>query len=155
MMLNYSYHIPTIRSKAPKLNFAIAPMPQIAGSTQAVNIANYWAMTVSVRSQNQKYAWDFLTYISNPEISKAYLTKTSKPTAQKDLADWQSRGADLDMAVFAKQSITAKSWFQADPNAYETILSDAIKNVVLVKSTPEDASDQAAIQINETMKKKQ
>jgi ABC-type glycerol-3-phosphate transport system substrate-binding protein len=153
MMLNYSYHIPTVKSKAPKLKFSIAPMPQIAGATRAVNYANYWAMTVSNGSQYKQEAWDFLSYISNPEIAKKYLEKTSKPAAQKDLVAWQENGEDLNMAVFAKQSLTAKNWYQVDPIANETILNDAIRSVVLGRITPEEASDLAATQITQTMKR--
>ena len=46
MMLNYSYTIETVRSKNSKLNFAIAPVPQFAG-TKPVNYANYWGFAVA------------------------------------------------------------------------------------------------------------
>jgi multiple sugar transport system substrate-binding protein len=153
MMLNYSYNIPVVKAKAPKLKFSIAPMPQIAGATRPVNYANYWAMTVSIGSSRPKESWDFLSYISNPEISKKYLAKAGKPTAQKDLAEWQANGEDLNMAVFAKQSLTAKSWYQVDPITNESILNDAIKSVVLGRVTPEEASDLASSQITQTMRK--
>lgn len=153
MMFNYSYNIPTVKAKAPKLKFSIAPMPQIAGATLPVNYANYWAMTVSIGSKRQKESWDFLSYISNPEISKKYLAKTGKPVAQKDLVNWQANGEDLNMAVFARQSLTAKSWYQADPITNESILNDAIKSVILGRVTPEEASDLASSQITQTMRK--
>lgn len=155
MMINYSYHIPTIISKAPKLKFAIGPMPQITGATMPVNYANYWAMSVFNGSIKQKESWDFLNYISNPEINKSYIQKIKKPVAQKDLVEWQEKGEDLNLAVFATQSLTAKSWRQIDSTANETIFNDAIKSVVLGRATPQEASDLASSQITETMKKQQ
>lgn len=152
MMINYSYNIPVIRSKAPKLNFVIAPMPQITGATAPVNYANYWAMTVSAKSKYPKEAWDFLTYISNPEVVKSYLTKSARPVAQKDMVNWQENGQDLNLGVFARQALTAKSWYQADPAANEAILLDAIKNVNLGRTTPEEASNFAAAQITQSIK---
>lgn len=152
MMFNYSYNIPTVKAKAPKLSFSVAPMPQIAGATLSVNFANYWAMTVSSGSKRQKESWDFLSYISDPEISKKYLTATGKPVAQKDLVDWQANGEDLNMAVFARQALTAKSWYQVDPVTNESILNDNINSVVLGRVTPEEASDLASTQITQTMK---
>lgn len=154
MMFNYSYHIATIRAKAPKLKFAVAPMPQISGATLPVNYSNYWASSVSVGSKHPKEAWDFLMFISNPEIAKKYLTKANKPTAHRDLVNWQESAEDLDMAVFARQALTAKNWYQADSMASETILAEAIKSVVLGKSTPEDAGNLAAAQITEIMRRK-
>lgn len=154
MMFNYSYNIPVIKSKAPKLDFAIAPMPQIAGTTIPINYANYWAMTVSATSKYPAEAWKFLTYISNPEVAKIYLTKAGKPVAQKDLVSWQENGQDLNLGVFARQSLTARSWFQADPLANEAIFLEAIKNVNLGRTTPEEASSFAGAQMTQSMKSK-
>jgi len=46
MMLNYSWQIDTIAAKAPKLNFAVAPVPQLP-NMPAVNYANYWGYAVA------------------------------------------------------------------------------------------------------------
>ncbi len=46
MMFNYSWQIPVLASKSPKLNYGIAPVPQFPDSPQ-VNFANYWAYTVA------------------------------------------------------------------------------------------------------------
>ncbi len=46
MMLNYSWHYSTIKQKNAKLNFAVAPLPQFAG-TAPVNFANYWGFAVA------------------------------------------------------------------------------------------------------------
>lgn len=46
MMVNYSWHIDTIRRKNAKLDFGVAPLPQFAGG-QPANIANYWVLVVA------------------------------------------------------------------------------------------------------------
>lgn len=46
MMVNYSWHIDTIRRKNAKLNFAVAALPQFSGS-QPSNYANYWSFVVA------------------------------------------------------------------------------------------------------------
>lgn len=46
MMLNYSWHVGTIAQKAPKLNFAVAPAPQLQNGTKT-NYANYWGYAVA------------------------------------------------------------------------------------------------------------
>lgn len=77
MMINYSWQIPTIKSKAPKLNFAIADVPQFSQIAPA-NYANYWAYAVVGNKQivnegksapvtqeiRVKEAWKFLTYLT-------------------------------------------------------------------------------------------
>jgi multiple sugar transport system substrate-binding protein len=47
MMLNYSWQNSTIQSKNPKLNYAIASIPQIY-LENPVTVANYWAYAVSL-----------------------------------------------------------------------------------------------------------
>ena len=46
MMFNYSWQIPVIQGKSPKLNFGVAPVPQFANSP-ALNFPNYWAYAVA------------------------------------------------------------------------------------------------------------
>ncbi len=46
MMINYSYHYPTIKQKNAKLNFAVAPIPQFKDQPP-VNFANYWGYAVT------------------------------------------------------------------------------------------------------------
>jgi len=50
MMMNYSWHINTIKNKNAKLNFAIAPIPQISNE-KPVNYANYWSFVVNKNKQ--------------------------------------------------------------------------------------------------------
>lgn len=46
MMLNYSWHIETIKNKNAKLNFAIAKIPQLSEKNPA-NYSNYWTFVVN------------------------------------------------------------------------------------------------------------
>ena len=75
MMFNYSWHVKTIENKSPKLNFAVAPVPQFTSGIP-VNYANYWAYSVSKNKTSTKNssnvtneirtseAWKFLTYLA-------------------------------------------------------------------------------------------
>jgi multiple sugar transport system substrate-binding protein len=152
IMFNYSHQIPTIRARAPYLNFGIAPMPQVKDRNFDINYANYWAFTVSKKSvsaENERIAqeaWKFIVFMTQQGDSKKYLEKTKKPTARKDLVDWQRN--DLDLGVFAKQSLTAKNWYQIDNLKIEEIFIDAIDSVVLGSATVEKAIDVMASQVN-------
>lgn len=90
MMVNYSWHIDTIRRKNAKLNFAVAALPQFSGS-QPSNYANYWSFVVAknkaapVIAEGQpapfpagKYndlrvheSWQFLHYFAFPHPAKS------------------------------------------------------------------------------------
>lgn len=51
MMLNYSWHYKTIKNKNSKLNFGVAPIPQLSRDNP-VNYANYWGFAV-VKNKSQ------------------------------------------------------------------------------------------------------
>ena len=149
MMFNYSYHIPTIKAKAAKLNFGVAPIPQISGSEVDVNYANYWANAVSSLSPYPTEAWDFILFVAQKENLEKYLTETEKPTARRDLVIKQID--DIYLGVFAEQALTAQSWRQVDDKRIESIFADMIESVVLGQVTAEEAIELAATHVNRLM----
>ena len=153
MMINYSHHIPTIKSRSPYLNFGIGLMPQLKSREFDINYANYWAFTVSNKTTSivADEAWKFILYLTNQENAKKYLEKAKRPTSRRDLIDWQKN--DLELGVFAKQSLSARNWYQIDNNKIETILAEAIDSVVLGRANIRKALDTATAQINLLMKK--
>jgi multiple sugar transport system substrate-binding protein len=152
IMFNYSHQISTIKARAPYLNFAVISMPQVKDRNFDINYANYWAFTVSKKSkstENERIAqeaWKFIVFLTQQENSKKYLEKAKKPTARKDLVDWQR--SDLELGVFAKQSLTAQSWYQINNLKIEKIFIDAIDSIVLGSASVEKAIDVAASQAN-------
>ena len=125
MMFGYSYHLPTIKSQAPKLNFNISKLPQINNSSRKVNYANYWVEVVSQKSSEKDAAWDFLSFATQKDQAKTYLEKTNKPTALRSLIEEQKESKEI--GVFAEQLLTAKSWYQGyDPLVMEKIMKEMI-----------------------------
>lgn len=144
----YAYNLATIYDKAPKLNFAIAPLPQIAGNPK-VNFANYWIETVSKKTKYQDAAWNFVQFISNKDNVKQYLDAQKRPTALRALINDQLN--DPIMGVFADQVLTVKSWYRgSQPNEAEKIFIDMIDSVALGKSTAHEAIDIAVKKIQQT-----
>lgn len=124
----YSYHIPFLDAAAPKLNYAIAKMPQIAGGRQ-VNYANYWVEVVAKNSNASNYAWDFVQFQTSAEQASKYLTSARKPTALRSLINTQLN--DENMGPFAEQVLTAQSWYKGrDADAMEKALNDFADNVL-------------------------
>ncbi len=175
MMLNYSWQMNVVKSKSPKLNFAVAEVPQIFPDAP-VNYANYWAYavannkTIEADSKSRTApvsndtrvaeAWKLLTYLTTkaeaPTVAPAssttavrkpidlnfdpagkYLEKTKQPAARKDLIEKQKD--DVDLSVFAKGNLTAKSWKQIDPVATEAIFAEMIDQVNKGAATVADA----------------
>lgn len=95
MMINYSWHINTIKNKNAKLDFGIVPIPQIS-SEKPANYANYWSFVVNKNKQIKQMegepvitneirvheAWQFLKFLTFKNDGKFsiinYKTKNKK-----------------------------------------------------------------------------
>ncbi len=149
MMFNYSHQIATLRSKSARFNFGIASVPQIAGTPVAVNFANYWAPTVSKQSKNPVAAWKFLVYLSSAQGAASYINASDRPSARRDLIEQQKN--DPDLGIFAVQALSARSWYQIDNSAIETIFAETIDNVNFGRMSARDALEAAENKVNVLM----
>ncbi|MEK7072913.1 MAG: extracellular solute-binding protein [Patescibacteria group bacterium] len=146
MFLGYSYHLPLIRARAPKLDVGIAPIPQIGDE---INFANYWVNSVSKKSAHPDEAWDFVQFVAAQDQAKTYLDITKRPTALRALVGAQRE--DLDIGVFAAQALTAKSWYKgSDAAAMETAFKDLIRDVLANPSNPQQWVEIAAQKVEQT-----
>jgi ABC-type glycerol-3-phosphate transport system substrate-binding protein len=146
--IGYAYHRPVIEARAPKLNYAIAPMLQIQGYDK-VNYANYWLNTVANKSKNKDWAWDFIRFASTKDEAVKYLDATRKPTALRSLYDTEL--AKENRAVFVEQTLTAKTWYRGrDAEAAEDIFVQMIDNALINKSKLTDIAKTAVQKIQQT-----
>jgi len=145
----YSYDLQKIKSLAPKLNFDIAPIPQIGTSPKEVNFARYWVQTVAKRTRYPNEAWAFLLFASQPDIVKTFLERAKRPTAHRALIKWQLE--DFDLESFAKEVLTAKSWYRGrNWSAAEKAIKNMIDDVVKGKRTIKEAINYYIQVVNQT-----
>lgn len=150
--IGYSYHIPLIRTAAPKLNFAVTKIPQIEGG-RAVNFANYWVEAVSGQSEFPDWAWDFILFAADEENVTSYLEEAQKPTALRALIS--SQLDDEWLGPFAAQVLTAESWYQGyDADAADEAIKDLIDEVLAGVEDPQDSMNAAASRVKQTYENK-
>ncbi|MEO5927704.1 MAG: extracellular solute-binding protein [Patescibacteria group bacterium] len=142
----YSYHLPVIQARAPKLNLGTAALPQIDGNP-VVNIANYWNLAVSKKTKNLDISWNLLNFMSQPDEAKKYLDAAKRPAALKSLLDAQLE--DEDIGVFASQVLTAKSWYRGDDpaameSAFETMADNVLSGVEDIPTAVRNAQAKVA-----------
>ena len=149
--LGYSYHIPLLRTAAPKLNFSITGVPQISGGRE-VNYANYWVETVSKDSEFTDWAWSFILFAADEENVSLYLNNAQKPTALRSLISDQLD--DEDLGAFAEQTLTAESWYKGyDASAMEEAMQDLIDAVLGGTEDPGGEMSSAASRVAQTLNK--
>lgn len=149
MMYGYSYQLPVIIGRAPKLNIGVAPMTQIQGATAPLNYTNYWVTAVAHKTISAEAAWGFLNFLAGEQEIKKYLAITKRSAALRSLINEQKN--DPALAVFANQSLTAKHWYTGnDALKMEEIFLDLITNFPKTKE-PQILLQNAAAQINLTL----
>lgn len=146
MMVNYSYHIPTVKAKNPRLNFSIAPIPQIADSGTPQTFASYWPFAVSNTSRAPLAAWQFLRFLTSNAESAIVNQAQGTPPARRDSIEQFSR--DPFLGTFAEQTLIANSWPRVDIVAADAIFNRMIDDLVTGNTTVEEAIGQAEDQLN-------
>lgn len=147
MMVNYSYHLPTIRLKNPRLKFAVAPLPQPEGTAEKdfLTYASYWALAVSRQTPNAQAAWEFVRFVTARDQAKAYLEKSGYPPSRNDLvSEFED---DPVIGVFAEQALIARTWRQPDNRVVDRVFTEILDDVVAGRDTVEGALRRAAEQI--------
>ena len=130
MMFNYSHTVSLIRERAPQLNFAVASVPQpqaLRDQGIAVTYPNYFGLAVLKSSQKQKAAWSLVASLALFDKARIYLDNTGRPPAHRELIS--EYVSNPDFAPFARQALTAVSWYQPDYFAVEEIFTNMIESV--------------------------
>ncbi len=113
MMIDYSWLIPQVQEKAPKLNLGVANVPQNKdddGNGLNINFANYWAYAVSANKvQNQGFVAEAIdnkrTYATNDQrVAEAwkfvrYLTLSQDFNTNLPVAPQTVDSANFDAAA--------------------------------------------------------
>mgnify|MGYP001611753507 CR=1 FL=1 len=126
--MGYSYHRDQLLAKNPKLNYAIAPMPQL--NQESIAVANYWVLGVSKKTANANEAWDFLVFAStNKDVVLSYLKTAQRPTALRALVAPQKETTEV-LVPFIDAVLYAKTWYQGvNKKGAEKVFLDLIERV--------------------------
>lgn len=127
--IGFPADVATVRERAPRLNFDIAPLPLIDESRK-ITVAHYPVEVVSAKTKHPGEAWDFLLFMTQPEQASPYLIAAKRPTALRALIAEQLSNADLK--AFAGQVLTAKSWYRGPDYAK---VEDIFAAMILRKPT--------------------
>lgn len=124
----YSYHRDLLLMRSPKLNYAIASVPQL--NDQPVNVANYWVSLVSKKTSRQDEAWDFVIFASmDKDAVLDYLKIAQRPTALRSLINTQKESQE-ELAQFIDSVLSTKTWYQGkNKSAAEKIFVNMIEAV--------------------------
>lgn len=128
-IFDYSSALAQIKSASPFLNYGVAPMPQPANATIAINYAKYNGLAVSKNSTQIAGAWNFIISLTTSVADENIYTKDTgaAPALRSAIAAAET---DPALAVFATQVLTARSWHESNSAEIDSIMNTAIQNVL-------------------------
>jgi len=125
MYLGFSWDVFEIKNINPQLQFKVIPVPQAGGAE--INWASFWVEGVNNNSKNKQEAWEFLKFISSPEIMQKLYENQSKirlfgePYPRQDMANLVSGNSMI--TPFISQALSAKTWYLCS-RTYDNGLND-------------------------------
>ncbi|MDA2935756.1 extracellular solute-binding protein [Patescibacteria group bacterium AH-259-L05] len=148
-IFGYSDYLTKIKEQAPKLNFDISKVPQIAGSLKEVNYARYPIEVISKRTEHPHEAWAFVLYATETQNAKTFVERSKHPTAHRELIAMQLE--DFDLNPFASGVLTAKTWYHGkNYSLVEEAFEEMVSAVLSGEKTVERAIDYGAKRVNLT-----
>ena len=148
----FGYHdaLDTIQAKAPFMDVGIAPVPQPTGATVSITYPKYNGLAVYKKSTSIISAWQFILSLTTyPNGEKIYTDATGNPPALRSAITTAESSPDL--SVFAKQALTARSWYEVDDEQIDSILNTAIENTLGGSSNALQSLEQAQSSISSLM----
>ncbi len=154
MYLGYARDLVAIKSSG--VSFGVAPFPQIVDRKDDpayidLTYADYWALGLARSSRNPAPALGFMRLVSSRNALFSFLAKAQLPAARRDLIEVQTR--DENLAVFARQNLTAASWPRPDFASTRGVFNSMIEDVTLGRASVKEAVKSGANQITELLKK--
>jgi multiple sugar transport system substrate-binding protein len=149
MILAPSWRAFDVKTINSKLQFKIAPIPQLPGNS--VTWASYWVEGVSKKSAHQKEAWEFVKYLSSKDAETKLYTEASKvrlfgePYSRTDMASLLTE--DPYVGAYIKQATSAKS-FPFASRTFDEGINDKMNKYMedMVNSLSTGQSPQGALQ---------
>ena len=172
MSMNYSYEIANIDSKTQDgLDYGVALMPQKYENNKA-NYASYWAPVVAkgaecikedgVTMSCEDISWDFINFVATHATQEgntkkydieSYLKSANRPAAHVDIIEKQMGEIGSKLAPFAEQTLTAKSWGNANNKKSDEVLLNMLDTIITTdtakKKTVESAMKLAVDNVKE------
>ena len=148
MMVDGPWATGTLKEMAPKVNWGVGKIPQVAGKDRRSPLSAWYYTTFS-SSKNKDAALKLISFMLKPENeAKGVVTLPAQGRAAKlprfATAEWAPW---LDAARFAAPEPSTEHY-----NAIADIMGDAIQEVMHGKKTAKQAADDAAARVDKLLK---
>ncbi|MBI4120987.1 MAG: extracellular solute-binding protein [Parcubacteria group bacterium] len=136
-----------IEAKSPRLNFDVAPMPQVRDGREVTTSGKMTGVAVLKRSDNLATAFYAAYALAGTPFLQSMLERDTLPPVRRDLL--VRKPTDSVGQVFYDSALTVRLWLDPNPEATGRIFQDMIETVVSGRRTVAEAISRGAIELAE------
>jgi len=144
MMIDGSFALGTLKSKAKNINWGVTTLPvRAANPAVKSNFGSFWLNGLTVKAQGAKRdaAVKWLQFLTSPEVMKRWLTDIGELPARVSLAEDKALQSDPLYGPFLAGLKYANATFFIDETAERQAVIDATNEVLLRGTDPKVALD--------------
>ncbi len=146
LYVGYASELFKIQDVNPNLSYNVSIVPQTKGSNVNLTYGQIYSVAVSKKSKNLASAISVATKMSAPTFLKELSIATSLPSASRILLN--DKPEDPTLLTFHNSAMIARSWFDPDGNATNSIFRELIENSSSNKLSVGDAIKKAYSQLD-------
>jgi multiple sugar transport system substrate-binding protein len=151
---NYANYLGFAVAKNKTVKAVVGQKTPVSNEVRALEAWEF-LKTLTTKNNGTLTLYNFMSKTSKDfpfrmDPAKEYTEKTMKPAARRDLIEDQKK--DVVLGPFAYGNLIAKSWYQKDPGASESILAEAIDSINKGSSSVESALGLASNRITQLMR---
>lgn len=149
MMIDGPWEIPTIKEKAPDLNWGIAPIPK---DKKSVTVAGGESLGIG-KGQNVEEAWKFIKWLSDPKRILGFLKTSGNLPARKDLSknDYFQKDPQRKELVKIIETTQGYGW-GTHHNEFNLAIANALQKAVSGVSSAKQALKEASQKVKAALK---
>ncbi len=143
MMVDGSFALGTLKSKARDINWGVTTLPVREANGVKSNFGSFWlnGLTVNAKGEKREASIKFLKFLTSPEVMKRWLTDVGELPARQALADDAELLKDPIYGPFLAGLKYAHSTFFVDETSERQAIIDATNEVLLTGKNPRAALD--------------
>jgi len=155
IMIGGGWNVGQIRKRAPNLNVGTALLPVSPKGIRAT-YGTFWGNAVTRKTpfEAQKWAWEFIKFMTTYENMKYWSQRTGELPMRRDvLKDEQLKKADPLLGPFIEQLPYSYSSIKKDETTYMWAVSEAMEQMVYNGMDAATALQRAAVTINKMLER--
>ncbi len=144
MMIDGSFAIGTLKSKAKDVNWGVTTLPVRAAAPEVKsNFGSFWlhGLTVNATGEKKDAAIKFLKFLTSPDVMRRWLADVGELPARTALAEDKDLLKDPVFGPFLAGLAYAHATFFVDETAERQAIIDATNEVMLRGTDPKTALD--------------